>query len=276
MSMLLHLPLLQATICEDKCLGSIIPDSSRSSSMSVFKKTLGPAANIVLDESSDEPLSPTSPAWREVPAPAEHGMIQSESNNENEPNSSCHNQIREAAEHLPLDNLNSCPQPPSPAAEDGQQDMSMAAIMHTIPDHGPHQGEHILQDKPDPPPRGHVLRELWGAHEGFGWCIGVGKQTCKFGSDGKRARAGPSGMCDLCDPDALHDLYDNCQARLTHLLRELEGNARTKGMQRVRKVLGADIAKDFENRVRRAARRRDPHRERRGPRGPYKKTKTSE
>ena len=249
--------------------------------MAAFKKNLGPVASIDLDECSEEPLSPTSPALPESPEPSEPVMMRTDSNSECPAQTlSASNELQKPAEHVPLDVMEvySSPHPLSPtsAATDEQQEEFERATTTTSADRGRHDGKAVLPHKPHPTARGCALREMWADHEGFGLCVGIGKHTCRFGRDGKQARAGPDGMCDLCDSDALHDLYENFQGRLTHLLRALSEDVRPRGIQRVQKVLGTEVAKDFEHRVRRAIHRRDPNRDKRGSRGSYKRSKTSD
>ena len=84
------------------------------------------------------------------------------------------------------------------------------------------------------------LQHLWGAHRGHGDCMGSNQLKCYFGSKHHPAKAGPNGCCDLCSSDSLAALTSDPrgQARITYLLKHLEGKSLQHAYVRIKLVLG--------------------------------------
>ncbi|CAE7621678.1 pif1 [Symbiodinium sp. CCMP2592] len=124
--------------------------------------------------------------------------------------------------------------------------------------------------KPTPPKvqgknkRGEYFIQKWAAHEGHGFCKGL-RGPCVMGIRGAAARAGPSGLCDLCNLNDIALLHHHGQGRLTHLLLQLAAPEADQALACISTV-DNDIAKDLRHRMDRARHRKDPNRPRRGPR----------
>ncbi|CAE7364492.1 unnamed protein product [Symbiodinium sp. CCMP2592] len=101
------------------------------------------------------------------------------------------------------------------------------------------------------------LMDLWGCHSGHGACTGSNQLKCYFGANGQPAKAGPDGRCDLCSSDSLTALYEDPrgQARITYLLKHLDGKNLKHAYARIKIVLGKAIQQDFQFRRQRALRR---------------------
>ena len=113
-----------------------------------------------------------------------------------------------------------------------------------------------ITDWPGSEARGHRLHEMWGEHEGFGMCEGSNQLECCFGRGGEPTAASPDGRCDLCSGDNLRALHMNCQSRVTHLLKQLNGKPLQHALIRIKLVLREAAMQDYENRRLRALHRR--------------------
>ncbi|CAE7469998.1 pif1 [Symbiodinium sp. CCMP2592] len=103
-------------------------------------------------------------------------------------------------------------------------------------------------------------------------CPGRDGAGCNFGESSSAATALTSGYCGLCDSQVLRQWSEQEPAKLTSTLRRLEQAALEKALDFLKADVGEVKAKDFEARVERARRRRDPGRPKRKARGTYKRS----
>ena len=99
------------------------------------------------------------------------------------------------------------------------------------------------------------LRLLWEHHDEHGLCTGSNQLPCCFGVAGAPAGAGPGGRCDLCTTQVLEALHDDGafgRARITHLLKQLEGKPLEHALVRVKLALGEEAQLDYAHRRARA------------------------
>lgn len=99
------------------------------------------------------------------------------------------------------------------------------------------------------------LSLLWGQRQDNGLCSGSNQLPCCFGESGNPAGAGPSGRCDLCTGHVLESLHEDGtfgQARITHLLKQLEGKPLEHALVRIKLVLGEQAKLDYAHRRSRA------------------------
>ena len=92
------------------------------------------------------------------------------------------------------------------------------------------------------------VRELWLPSEDCGFCTGSNQLPCCFGPNGEPARAEPNGRCDLCCTAALQAL-DGAplgQARITHLLKNLNGKPLLPGYARIGIALGEEARDKYK------------------------------
>ena len=117
-------------------------------------------------------------------------------------------------------------------------------------------------------------QHLWGAHRGHGDCMGSNQLKCYFGSKHHPAKAGPNGRCDFCSSDSLAALTSDPrgQARITYLLKHVEGKSLQHAYVRIKLVLGEAAMHTFEWRER-ALYRSSQRRQATGTPVPYIKVK---
>lgn len=99
------------------------------------------------------------------------------------------------------------------------------------------------------------LRLLWEHHDEHGFCTGSNQLPCCFGVAGAPAGAGPGGRCDLCTTQVLEALHEDStfgRARITHLLKQLEGKPLEHALIRVKLALGQEAQLDYAHRRARA------------------------
>ena len=99
------------------------------------------------------------------------------------------------------------------------------------------------------------LSLLWGQRQDNGLCSGSNQLPCCFGESGNPAGAGPGGRCDLCTGHVLESLHEDGtfgQARITHLLKQLEGKPLEHALVRIKLVLGEQAKLDYAHRRSRA------------------------
>ena len=99
-----------------------------------------------------------------------------------------------------------------------------------------------------------ALRELWLSSEDCGFCTGSNQLPCCFGPSGEPARAEANGRCDLCCTAALQALDEapRGQARITHLLKNLNGKPLLHGYARIGIALGEKARDKYKFRRERA------------------------